>query len=133
MQAEASDLLGPDATPGLPSLRAWRNAVLAVFALNGFVVASWVTRVPQARDILHAGTGEMGLLLVGLAAGNVLGRFTSSHIVAWLGATRTLAVVNCVAWGCLVVGGTVLSVVPDLLTLALLLVAWGGTANIAGS
>lgn len=132
MKPQPGDLVQPGAARALPSLRTWRNAVLAIFALNGFVVASWVTRIPQVRDILHASTAEMGVLLVGLAVGNVVGLFTSGHIVARLGATRTLRLLNCVAWGCLLVGGVILAVEPNLLTLMLVLVVCGGSANAAG-
>ena len=56
-----------------PVLRRWRNAVFVIFWLTGFIFASWATRVPNVRDILDASTGQMGLLILGLAAGSVLG------------------------------------------------------------
>ncbi|HEX2143919.1 MAG TPA: MFS transporter [Glycomyces sp.] len=73
-----------------PVLARWRNAVFAVFALSGFVFASWAARVPNVRDILGATTQEMGVLILGLAAGAMLGLAASSHIIAHLGATATI-------------------------------------------
>ena len=48
-------------------LRRWRNAIFVIFWLTGFIFASWATRVPGVRDILDASTGQMGLLILGLA------------------------------------------------------------------
>jgi len=73
-----------------PVLRRWRNAVFVIFWLTGFLFASWATRVPNVRDILDASTSQMGLLILGLAAGSVLGLFASSHVIARLGATPTI-------------------------------------------
>jgi hypothetical protein len=73
-----------------PVLRRWRNAVFVIFWLTGFIFASWATRVPNVRDILDASTGQMGLLILGLAAGSVLGLFASSHVIARLGATASI-------------------------------------------
>jgi len=46
-----------------------RLAVASSFALNGFAFASWVARVPAARDRLGLGPGRLGLLLLCLTAG----------------------------------------------------------------
>ncbi|MEV3936465.1 MFS transporter [Glycomyces sp. NPDC049804] len=73
-----------------PALVAWRNAVFAVFALSGFVFANWAARVPNMRDLLGATTQEMGVLILGLAAGAMLGLIASGHVVAHLGATAAI-------------------------------------------
>ena len=46
---------------------AWRNAVFGIFGLCGLGLSSWVARTPSVRDSLHASTGEMGLIVFGLA------------------------------------------------------------------
>src|SRR3954465_984084 len=71
-------------------LRRWRNAVFTIFALCGFVFATWASRVPAVRDLLHASTQEMGFLILGLSAGSIVGVVTASHVIARLGATRTI-------------------------------------------
>lgn len=112
-----------------PSLVAWRNAVFTIFTLQGFVFASWASRVPQVRDILHASTAQMGLVLGGLAAGAVLGLLASSHIITALGATRTIRIVYTVATVGLVVAGAVLALAPTLaLVVAALAVLGAGTS-----
>ncbi|SDD00543.1 MFS transporter [Glycomyces harbinensis] len=74
-----------------PALIRWRNAVFAVFALSGFVFANWAARIPNIRDILGASTQEMGVLILGMAAGAILGLLTSSHVVAHMGASRAIS------------------------------------------
>jgi predicted MFS family arabinose efflux permease len=120
----------------LPSLTAWRNAVLGIFALQGFVAAGWVSRVPQVRDILHASTGEMGLVLGGLAAGGIAGLLVSGSVITWLGVTRTIAVLNAAVALCVLALGVLLTVLPNVVLVILVLVVCGGsayTSSVAGS
>ncbi len=69
---------------------AWRNAIFLVFLLPGLALASWVSRLPAARDLLNISPGQIGLLLIGLSIGSIAGLLASSHIVARFGATDTL-------------------------------------------
>ena len=115
----------------LPSLNAWRNAVLGIFALHGIVAASWVSRVPQVRDLLHASTGEMGIVLSGLAAGGVAGLLASGAVVTWLGVTRTITVLTCSLAACLIVLGVVLTVAPNVFLVIPVLVVCGASAYTA--
>lgn len=68
----------------------WRNAVFAIFALNGFATAAWISRVPALRDGLAIDVREAGFLIVGVSVGSVTGLLLSSHVVHWLGGRRTL-------------------------------------------
>ncbi len=131
-----TDAATPQAVPiapardALPSLTAWRNAVFVIFALEGFAMATWASRVPQIRDILHASTAEMGLVLGGLAAGAVLGLLASSHIVTWLGATRSIRVLYCVASIGLAAAGVIATFAPSLIALVLSLAVFGAGTSI---
>ncbi|WP_051325832.1 MFS transporter [Glycomyces tenuis] len=88
-----------------PELARWRNAVLVIFALSGFVFANWAARIPNVRDVLGATTGEMGVLIVGMSIGAILGLIASSHVITRLGASAairwflTLAAVGLIAVG----------------------------------
>jgi hypothetical protein len=73
----------------VPVLRA-RNAVAVVFALNGFAFASWVARIPEVRTALGLTPGQLGLLLLGLAAGAVLALPTAGPLVHRSGAGRVV-------------------------------------------
>ncbi|MFI0808803.1 MFS transporter [Streptomyces echinatus] len=54
------------------SLTALRVAITAFFALDGFVFAGWVVRIPDIKEQTHASTGALGLALLGVSAGAVL-------------------------------------------------------------
>ncbi len=71
------------ARPARPT--AWRNAVFAVFALNGFGISAWVARIPSVRDHLGISVAQVGILIFGISAGSVIGLVLASHIVHWLG------------------------------------------------
>ncbi len=72
------------------SVTAWRNAVFAIFFAMGFGFASWLARIPYVRDVLDVSTGEMGLILLGIAIGSLVGLLAASHVVHAVG-TRIAA------------------------------------------
>lgn len=78
------------------SLRARRNALFALFFLNGIAISSWVTRTPDVRDLVGASTGQMGLILFGLSVGSMIGILASGPLVARWG-TRPVMVVGTAA------------------------------------
>ena len=47
-------------------------ATFTVFAITGFVFASWAARIPAVTRILDLTAVEMGLLLLTSAAGSVI-------------------------------------------------------------
>ena len=49
-----------------PSARA---ATLVVFGANGFVIASWMYRLPDVRAHFELSPGALGTLLLAIAAG----------------------------------------------------------------
>ncbi|WP_425586748.1 MFS transporter [Streptomyces rameus] len=54
------------------SLTALRVAITAFFALDGFIFAGWVVRIPDIKHQTHASAGALGLALLGVSAGAVL-------------------------------------------------------------
>ena len=93
-------------------LRHWRNALFTIFALSGFVFASWASRVPAVRDLLHASPQEMGLLILGFSAGSIVGLLAASHIIARLGPVRTILVVCSAICVGMIALGLVVAFVP---------------------
>ncbi len=71
-----------------------RNAVAVVFFLNGFLFASWVSRIPETREALGLDNGQLGLLLLAIAAGSVLALPTAGAAIERLG---TIAVIRLAA------------------------------------
>ena len=85
-----------------------RVAVGLVFALNGLVFASWVSRLPAVREALGLSTGQLGLLLLCVSVGSVLGLPTSGPLVARFGPSKTvLGGASLVAAGLLLVSAGV--------------------------
>ncbi len=69
---------------------AWRNSIFVVFALPGLAMATWVSRLPAVRDSLGIRIDQVGILIFAMAAGSIAGLLLSSHIIARLGAKRTM-------------------------------------------
>ena len=67
-------------------------AVAAQFALNGFLLASWVPRLPELRDQVGVTTGRMGLLMGLGATGGLVMSAAVGHLVSRFGTRRTLTV-----------------------------------------
>lgn len=70
---------------------AWRNALLAVFALCGVAMGGWMARMPAVKQALAIDTAQTGLLILGLAVGSIVGlllagpllnRFPSRTVIA---------------------------------------------------
>jgi MFS family permease len=63
-----------------PSSRAARIAVGALFFINGFAFATWVSRIPAVQTALGLTPGTLGAALMGLGAGS----FVAMPIAGWL-------------------------------------------------
>lgn len=74
------------------SPQAWRNAILAVFAANGFAVATLLSRLPGLRDHLGIEPGQLGLLLLSFSVGSVGGLTFAGHLVHFLGNRRAMRI-----------------------------------------
>ena len=116
-----------------------RTAVAAVFALNGLVFASWVSRLPGIRDALDLTPSRLGLLLLCLSAGSVLGLPASGPVVARLGPARTVVGgASVVATGLLLVAagvaaGETLPAGLGLLLTGLGIGSWDVAMNVEGA
>ncbi|RXS85197.1 MFS transporter [Streptomyces sp. TM32] len=60
-----------DPLPADPHLTRLRIAVTAFFAMDGFLFAGWVVRIPAIKAQTGAGAGALGLALLGVSAGAV--------------------------------------------------------------
>ncbi len=69
-----------------------RTAVYVVFFGNGFLFASWASRIPQVRAELGVTPGVLGLILLCLAVGSAIGTPLSGLLISRLGETRTVSV-----------------------------------------
>ena len=120
-------------------LRRASGAVIAVFALNGFLFASWLSRLPAVRDRLELSPAEIGIILLVGAAGSVLSLPLTGLLVERLGTTRALLAAVAVALlGTVLVSISVDVAAPAMLAASLFLTmmgvgAWDVGMNLGGA
>ncbi|MCS0498355.1 MFS transporter [Protaetiibacter mangrovi] len=113
-------------TPTRPAhATAWRNAVFAVFALNGLGAATWAIRIPAIRDHLELSTSFVGYLILGVSVGSIVGLLLASHVIQWLGGRRSIAIMLVVCAGALVVIGVGTSVLGSFAVVVLGMAVYG--------
>ncbi|MDX1415844.1 MAG: MFS transporter [Candidatus Promineifilaceae bacterium] len=74
------------------TIRGWlkpRLSVLGAFFINGFLIATWVARIPAIQEKLNLSKGTLGLVLLGMGigvlvalslAGSLIARFSSRTV-----------------------------------------------------
>jgi MFS family permease len=67
-----------------------RNGDLVVFALNGFALASWMSRIPDVKQMLHLTPGTLSLLLLAVSAGSLIGLPLAGRVAHKYGAMSTV-------------------------------------------
>ena len=107
--------------PADPRLRRAALATALVFAVNGFLLASWVSRLPATRDRLGASAAELGLVLLAPGFGSLLSMPLSGRLCRRFGSRMVVAATTVAGSAALVF----LAVVPTLAVLAVALFAWG--------
>ena len=81
-----------------------------VFFVNGLVIAGWVPHIPAIKGLHVLGDGELGLVLLAMAAGSVLSLPAAGWLVGRLGSramTTTAGVALCLALPLPVLSGSV--------------------------
>lgn len=63
-----------------------RNAVSVTFILNGFLFASWISRIPEVRDRLELTNGQLGSVLLVIAVGSLTSLPTTGWVIERWGA-----------------------------------------------
>ena len=66
------------------------RATYVAFFAAGFAFASWVSRIPQLRDLLDLGSAQLGLVLLAVAVGALVALPMSGLIVNRWGSRRTV-------------------------------------------
>ncbi|MBQ0866036.1 MFS transporter [Streptomyces sp. RK75] len=73
------------AAPHRPDLRRFRYALTALFALDGFLFAGWVVRIPAVKAQTGASASTLGLALLGVSAGAVATMMVTGRLCARFG------------------------------------------------
>lgn len=118
------------APPLAPRPRAARWAVTAYFLVPGIVFGSWVARIPAVKRSLGLSDGELGIALLGIAAGALLAMPATGWLIARWGSRRITIIAGVAICGALVLPPWATGLLPLMLTLALLGAA-NGTLDIA--
>ncbi|WGL51237.1 MFS transporter [Nocardioides sp. BP30] len=123
-----------------PSPLRSRNAVVAAFALNGFLFASLVSRLPDVRSALELSNAQLGLLLLSASVGSLVMLPFSGRLIERFGAATVVRVAAVgVAAGVVVaaLGATVVGWVPlaalGMLSEGMGLSAWDVAMNVEGA
>jgi predicted MFS family arabinose efflux permease len=104
-----------------PRLRRAALATALVFATNGFLLGSWVARLPATRDRLGASAAELGLVLLAPGIGSLLSMPFGGRWCRRFGSRLVVAVTTVAASAVL----AALAVVPNLVALGAALFVWG--------
>ena len=122
------------------TITAARNGDLVVFGINGFVLASWMSRVPDVKDILDLTPGRLGIMLLALSAGSLLGLPMAGRIADRIGAVWTVRLgMLVVAPGAILaavavqLGISMYLVMPGLFMLGLGMGVWDVAQNLEGT
>ena len=111
-----------------------RNAVAAVFVLNGLAYAGLLARIPAIRDELGLTAGQLGFVLLAGSAGAVLALPSAGAVVARLAPARTVRLGAVVACAGIVVAGLGGGLLGNVVLVAVGLFALGagsGTWDVA--
>ncbi|MEV3860404.1 MFS transporter [Streptomyces sp. NPDC050095] len=74
--------------PHAPSLSRLRLALTVFFALDGFVFAGWVVRIPAIKEQTGASASALGLALLGVSAGAVVTMMLTGGLCRSLGSHK---------------------------------------------
>ena len=117
-----------------------RNGDLLVFAMNGFAFASWMSRVPDVREILDLTPGMLSVLLLSVSAGSLLGLPVAGRIAHRFGAVASVRIgLSLVAPGIVLAALAVhfelgrFLVMPGLFLLGLGMGVWDVAQNLEGT
>src|SRR5579883_2644320 len=113
-----------------PVPRAARLAVAVHFFLTGVTFASWAVRIPAVQAKLGLSPGELGVALLGTAAGELV----SMNLAGYLAARFGSRLITVIASFCLSVMLPVLALAPSLPLLVGALFLFGsafGSVNVA--
>lgn len=69
-----------------------RSGNLATFATSGFLFASWLSRIPDVKQLLNIGTGTLSFLLLALACGSLVGLPITGRVADKIGTKNTVRI-----------------------------------------
>ncbi len=107
-----------------------RVAVSILFFVNGAVLASWLPHIPAVKSRLTSGDGQLGLVLLAMAAGALVALPAAGPLIARLGSravTSSAALVFCLAMPLPVLSSSL----PALVAALVMLGAFNGLLDVS--
>ena len=113
-----------------PTLQSRKLGVTLLFLVHGLIESTWISRIPQIKDSLHAQTGPFGLALLGSAVGAMLSMPFTGWLLSHYEGRRILIVASLLWCAALPVIGLARSL-PQLMAALVLYGMVGGAMDIA--
>ncbi len=66
-----------------------RSGDLVSFGVCGFLIASWMSRIPDVKEALNLSPGRLGVLLLGVSIGSLVGLPIAGRVARAFGSART--------------------------------------------
>lgn len=107
--------------------RSARVAVSSIFALNGALLANWISRIPAVKSQLALNDAELGLALLGLAIGALMAFPVAGWFISRVGSRRVM--VTGILLMCAALPAAALAPSLPLLALALVFLGAGNGAT----
>lgn len=67
-----------------------RNGDLLVFAVNGFMLATWMSRLPDVKSMMQLTPGQLGILLLAISVGSLVGLPIAGRLLHRMGSVRVV-------------------------------------------
>jgi len=109
-----------------PDVAATHRSLLAIFLINGFVLATWVAYIPMVKERFGLGDGSLGLTLLAGALGSIAALLLSGGLIGRFG-SRLITTITTLSL-CVVLPLVVLNPSYSLL-LATLAILGGGIGS----
>jgi predicted MFS family arabinose efflux permease len=102
-----------------------RAAIALIFAVNGFLYANWVARLPRLQEIYNLDHGQLGLVLLASSIGALVAMPLTGKVIVKTGSHRITTVMLFLF--CLFI--PLIPVTPNIYTLWIVLFAIGATSG----
>ncbi len=128
------------ANPPQAAIASARNGTFVVFGASGFVFASWMSRVPDVKQMLDLSAGQLSLLLLAISIGSLCGLPLAGRVANRLGVTGavrlgTLLSLPGIALSAVAIElhASLLVIAPGMVLLGLGIGIWDVAQNLEGA
>lgn len=118
-------------TTATPGLAAWRNALIAVFTVMGFSVATQLSRLPTIRGLLQIDNGQVGLFIAIFSVGALAGLAVSAPLLHRLGPQRIVLIAMPIGGLLLAATGLAGGLARSYVLVLVVIVVFGATVSVS--